>query len=142
MITFRNLSQIIEGVKTFSGESTVDDLSVAKTVNGKNITSLFANAVMFNENATVEEVIFEDGIIIDGDLKINGSAEVSGLINGVNLTALDENVLKKDGEQEMTSKHIDGSVTVNSVNLTGYVNGLDISEDLVTKGTVQTIRGM
>ena len=138
---FRNSWQRMTGKKIFTGITTIDNIHVDGTVNNKNMTSFFHEVVLSNENHRVEHATFENGVDTHADLHINGNLTVLGFVNGVNLTAFDEEVMKTVGEQRITSKSIEGVVSVNEVNTTGWVNGLNISEDLVTKETSQKIRG-
>lgn len=127
-------------MKTFTGKTEINHLVLNGKVNGERFT-LFEDAVLLTDNTTLEHVTFGNGVDLHGDLLTQGDVQMSGLLNNINITKLNADVLKTSGEQILTSKVVTGTISIDNLNVNGFINGFNISKDLVTKGTQQEIRG-
>lgn len=71
-----------------------------------------------------------------------GNVDVSGLINGVNVTRLNEDSLKKSGLQMITGHTtFNSGFSVEGDIIATKVNGLVLSDDVLLKNLPQTITG-
>ena len=137
-------SQAITGKKIFTASSIFDDMVILDKVNGKNITQVITNAVLVNKDQTVDgQITFKQGMVVDNDMYINGDIEMTGKIDGINITAFDGEILKVHGRQDLVGNKvsIEGILGIESFNTYGLINNININTDLVTKTTVQEIKG-
>ncbi|XP_035225568.1 uncharacterized protein LOC118198080 isoform X2 [Stegodyphus dumicola] len=129
--------QIITASKEFSGQTIVyGPITTKEGINGVNLKELDERAVsIFGDNIITAPLEF-------GDVTV-GNMWVSGKINGINLTRLDQDSLKKSGLQHVTGVnifksgfHVEGDINADTV------NGIIIGRDLLLKTPPQTITGM
>ncbi|XP_065071330.1 uncharacterized protein LOC135696002 isoform X2 [Rhopilema esculentum] len=141
----KSKDQVITGRKVFASEKGIrvtgglvaEDIGVGGLVDGVNVTALDQQAVklsddqdLFGEYLFLNRTNFNDGI------------QVNGLLNGINISS---DVMLTRGDQKITGTKSFKELVVNgSIEITGKIDGVDVSEfadSRVTLSTNQTIHG-
>eukprot|EP00794_Sanderia_malayensis_P005492 gene5492-6177_t len=141
-----NDKAIIGGKKIFKKDVTIrGDVIFQKDVNGINVTNLLSDAMLKSEEQVLcANKIFTsiNGTYINSKLTAKNLKSV-GLINGVNIRKLNENVVRISTNQVLHgnysfSNHVsfDGNIISN-----GLVNNINVTRDIVTKKDDQVIIG-
>ncbi|XP_047132017.1 uncharacterized protein LOC100213957 isoform X1 [Hydra vulgaris] len=134
--------QEIKGLKTFYNLTWLHNLTMATTINGVDFKEFSQNLVQTNKDQTVVgDTVFQNGFSVLSNIHVSNHSIVNGLINGVNISNLNETTLKTNGNQVIGSKTFTGTLTVNDLTVFEKVNGINLPDDLLTKSTEQTVLG-
>ena len=134
--------QKITATKTFHDFININNITSVIGANGVNLKEFSENLVQLNKEQTVEgETIFHNGFTVSNDIQVNGELIVTGYINGVNISNLNETTLKSNGNQVINSKTFTGLLSVDNLTVYENINGLKLPDDLLTKTTEQIVFG-
>ena len=112
-------------------------LEVTGLIDTVNITELSQNRVTIYGNQTIK-----GKISFISDLVMEGTLEVDGLVNNINISKLAKEALYKSGNQTVSGQfHFNDVDIVGNVELDGYFNGIDLSDDIVTLSGKQEMKG-
>lgn len=106
--------------------------------NGLNISNIDLNAVKLTGNTVMT------GAATWGQVLLQEDVSVGGLVNGVDLLALSQDLIYKDveGLQVITGKKtFQAGMTVQGDIEASFVNGIDLRKSMLTRHTVQSISG-
>lgn len=143
-IVQKSKAQVIRAEKTFASPSGVRvaslkarDINVSGLIDNVDLTQLDSNAVKLSSNQELQgEYVFLN------QTKFEGNIEVKGRVNDVDIPS---DVLLTSGDQFITGKKSFKNLAAKSnINVTGKVDGVDLSEfakTVVTLSTNQTISG-
>ena len=143
-IVLKSKDQVITAEKKFASPSGVGvaslkarDISVRGLIDNVDITQLDSNVVKLSSDQELHgEYVFLN------QTKFKGNVEVKGLVNDVDIPS---DVLLTSGDQIITGKKSFKNLAAKSnMNVTGKVDGVDLSEfakTIVTLSTNQTISG-
>ncbi|XP_071539560.1 uncharacterized protein [Panulirus ornatus] len=131
-------SSVITGDVTFLAMTVNGPITTSNSVgaNGLNISDIDYHAVKLAGNTEMT------GGATWGDLFFNGDVEVGGLVNGIDLRKLNEDIVYKDSNniQIITGKKtFEAGLTVQGDIEALTVNGIDLRKSLLTRHTDQTI---
>ena len=113
------------------------DITTAEGVNGVNLSDVNGRAFkLYGDNIVTAPLEFEDNITL-ADLNV-------GNINGVNITRLAEDSLKKTGDIQYVKEDVffEAGFDVVGDILATKVNDLVLAEDILLRTVPQTIKGM
>ena len=139
-------SGIINGKKTFMQNVDVHrNVNFKDWVNSLNITNLFTDVMSKSKDQVITgRKVFasEEGIRVTGGL-VAGDIGVGGLIDGVNITALDIQAVKLSGDQDLYGEYIFLNRTNfnDGIQVNGLLNGINISSDVMLTRGDQKITG-
>ncbi|XP_057307107.1 uncharacterized protein LOC130645210 [Hydractinia symbiolongicarpus] len=124
----------ITGYKNFGSVIFNGVLQVDGYLDDVNVTNFFNNKMTPDTNQTVSTyIVFDEGFVVDSNIRVDG------LVDGINITALNEDILLAGKPQVIT-----GAKTFKSVNVKGHlkvenINGYNLS-DAMTLTTEQLVK--
>ena len=127
-LLLRDGNQLLNWTLKVDGEVRIMKKLDVETINGQDVDQLYEKALQTSANLTLSRPFFSS---ISCGAK-DSNVLVTGLINGINLTELDEKAMKLSGNQVVTGQHIYETAHLRKVTLLGLLNGHKFPDDFIT----------
>lgn len=133
-------NQTLRAPLVFEDKITVDNLILSSTINNIDLNALLMDAVFKSRSQTIGgRKIFTKDVISQGPLLTTADVQVKGLVNGVNVTYLNQTLVTKHGNQQISGvkkfTHPGEILFKNDVTVGGRIgstaNRVRIPQDLV-----------
>ncbi|XP_022080316.1 uncharacterized protein LOC110973646 isoform X2 [Acanthaster planci] len=139
-IMTKNTVQTVTGTKTIPGTMIVHgNVSLNDHINGIQLKEFAARALLLDGplQTVTGRKTFDNMTILSSHL------EVTGLVDGINLDFFMSDIIHPDNLQKILANKtfLDGFHARDDVVVTGTVDGIDLSEDIMTNSTAQNISG-